>query len=411
MGLEQACQSAAAFLTAAAVVATGLAAVVWLGLAIPMLLGQRRVRGLGSAGTGAGAGPPAGDADRAGAAEWPAVTVITAARDEAARVEEAARSLLTLDYPRLQLVFVDDRSTDGTGAILDRLAASDPRLKVLHVGSIPDGWLGKCHALARGASVAKGAWLLFTDGDVWLEPGTLRRAMVLAEELGADHLAVSADLEIRSLGERIFIGYFSALFYASQKPWDAPDPRSRSHVGIGAFNLVRRDVYDRAGGHERLRMEVVDDMGLGLIVKEAGGRSWFAFHDGFLRVRWHQGVGGLIHGVEKNAFAALRYRAGETIVAVCFQFMGTWAPVFGWFLPGLWPKVFAAAGWAGLAALYYGVSRNLRIRWWDFLTAPIGACFFSYAILRSMFFTLRRRGVVWRDTHYGIESLRKGRVR
>ncbi len=402
MALEQVCQSAAGLLGSAAVVFTGLAALVWLGLAIPMIVGQRRVRGLGSANVGAyGLGPD----------EWPTVTVITAARDESARVEGAARSLLALDYPRLQLVFVDDRSTDGTGAILDRLAAADPRLRVLHVATLPEGWLGKCHALARGAAAAEGAWLLFTDGDVWMKPDALRRAIALARELQADHLAVSADLEIRTLGERIFIAYFSALFYASQRPWDAPDPRSRAHVGIGSFNLVRRGVYDRAGGHERLRLEVVDDMALGLIVKEAGGRSWFAFHDGHLRVRWHQGVRGLVRGVEKNAFAALRYRVGHTLFSVLFQFLGTWAPVFGWFLPGLWPKIFAAAGWVGMGALYFGVARNLRIGWWDFLTAPLGAALFSYAILRSMILTLRRRGVVWRDTHYGIESLRKGRVR
>ena len=394
MGLHQACQSAG-WLGAAF---TGLAALVWLGLAIPMIVGQRGMRGLASA-------PPRPDAD------LPRVSIVCAARDEGARVEQAARSLLALDYPGLEIVYVDDRSTDETGAILDRLAQDDARLHVLHVADLPEGWLGKCHAMARGAAIAKGEWILFTDGDVHLRPDALRHAVSLALDVGADHLAVGADLEYHTLGERVFIAYFSAVFFASQKPWEAPDPKSKAHVGIGAFNLVRREAYDRAGGHEPLRMEVVDDMALGLTVKRAGGRSHLAFHDGYVRVRWNEGVRGLVRGVEKNAFAAMRYRVGETLLAVFFQFFGTWAPVIGFFLPGAWPKGFAMAGWVGLALLYRAVSRNMKLAWWDFVFAPIGGTLFAYAIVRSMTLTLQRRGVVWRETHYDIGALRRGRVR
>ncbi|HEU4724782.1 MAG TPA: glycosyltransferase [Candidatus Eisenbacteria bacterium] len=394
MGLEQACQLAVGIGTGF----TAFAALIWLGLALPMIWERRSVRGLASA-------PPRDDS------ELPSVTIVSAARDEAARVEHAAESFRALRYPGLEIVLVDDRSTDATGGILDRLAAADSRVHAIHVTSLPAGWLGKCHALARGAAEAKGEWLLFTDGDVWMHPDALRQAISLAADLGADHLAVGSDLEVHSLGERIFVAYFSALFYASQKPWEAPDPKSKSHVGIGAFNLVRRDVYDHAGGHERLRMEIVDDMALGLIVKQAGAKSWFALHDGFVRVRWHEGVRGLIRGVEKNAFAALRYRAGETVVSVGVQFFGTLAPALGWLLPGVWPKVFALAGWIGIWMLYRAIGRNLKLEWWDFLTAPIGGALFAYAILRSMIITLRQRGVNWRDTHYAIEELRKGRVR
>jgi hypothetical protein len=115
--------------------------------------------------------------------------------------------------------------------------------------------------------------------------------------------------------------------------------------------------------------------------------------------------------VEKNAFAAMRYRVGETSLAIFFQFLGTMAPAVGWLLPGPWPKLFAAAGWVGLAILYRAIARNMKLAWWDFLLAPIGGALFAYAILRSMTLTLTRRGVVWRETHYGIEELRRGRVR
>ena len=196
MGLEQACQLA----VNVGIAFTGFSALVWLGLALPMLWGQRSIRGLASA-------PARADAD------LPSVTIIAAARDEAARAEHAADSLRAQSYPGLEIVLVDDRSTDATGEILDRLAASDSRIRSLHVTELPEGWLGKCHALARGAEEAKGEWLLFTDGDVWMKPDALRQAISLAKDLGADHLAVGADLEIHSLGERIFVAYFSALFW------------------------------------------------------------------------------------------------------------------------------------------------------------------------------------------------------
>lgn len=375
-----------------------LSALVWMGLALPAVAGSRSVRGLGSV-------TPLPDAS------LPALTIVSASRDEAARAEHAARSLLAQDYPGAEILFVDDRSTDGTGAILDRLAAEDPRMRVIHVEALPPGWLGKCHALATAAESARGEWLLFTDGDVWMTPDAVRRAVTLALELGADHLAVGADLEIHTLGERIFSTYFSAIFYASQRPWKAPDPRSKAHIGIGAFNLVRHDVYRRSGGHGALRMEVLDDLGLGLVVKRAGGRSHFANNDRLMGVKWHHGVRGLILGVEKNAFAAMRYRVAETVVSVGVQFTCSIVPLIGLFLPGALPKILSLVAWLGIWLLYREIRRGIRVAWWDFLTAPIGGAFFAYAILRSMVVTLRRGGIVWRDTKYGMEDLKRGMVR
>jgi glycosyltransferase involved in cell wall biosynthesis len=375
-----------------------LAACTWVALGSLLCRGSRFLRGIGSA------APLPDDA-------LPRLTIISTARDEAARIEHAVRSLLGQDYPGVEILLVDDRSTDGTATILDRIAAAEPRLRVAHITTLPPGWLGKCHALALAAAEARGEWILFTDGDVWMAPDAARRAVSMALELGADHLAVGADLEIDSLGERIFITYFTALFFATQRPWKASDPRSKAHIGIGAFNLVRRETYVRAGGHERLRMEVLDDLGLGLIVKESGGRSHFALHDGFLRVRWHEGVRGLIRGVEKNAFAALRYRVGETTASVALQFLGSVAPAAGLLLPGFFPALFAAISWVGIWVLYRAIRGYVRLRWWDFLTAPVGAALFSYSILRSMVVTLRRGGVTWRGTHYKLEELRRGMVR
>lgn len=378
--------------------ATAATAVAWLIGGFVYYSGMRRVRGLASV-------EPLSDAD------LPHLSIVVAARHEAARIEAATRSLLAQDYPGLEVVVVDDRSEDATGAILDRLAPEDPRLRVVHVTELPEGWLGKCHALAVGVASAGGAWILFTDGDVTIAPDAARRAVSLALHERADHVAVAADLEVGGLGEAIFLAYFVYAFNVSQRPWDARDPRSGAHVGIGAFNLVRREAYERAGGHGRIRMELLDDMGLGLIVKRSGGASMFAGHDGLVRARWQEGLTALILGVEKNAFAALRFDVPVTTAAVALQIAVSWLPVVGLFAADPRARAAAILAWSGVFLVYATTARAVETRTWHALTMPIGATLFGYAILASMVQALRRGGILWRGTFYSLKELRAGRVR
>lgn len=391
MSLPAWCQSAL-------LVATAATAAAWLGAGFLYYMGTRRIRGLGSV-------VPLEDA------QLPTLSIVVAARNEAARIEGATRSLLAQDYPELQVVAVDDRSEDATGAILGRIAAADPRLTVVHVTKLPEGWLGKCHALSVGEAAAAGAWILFTDGDVTIEPDAVRRAVSLAIREGADHVAVAADLEVGGLGEAIFLAFFVYAFNVSQRPWDARDPRSGAHIGIGAFNLVRREAYERAGGHRRIRMELLDDMAVGLIVKQSGGVSMFAGHDGLVRARWQEGLGGLILGVEKNAFAALRYDALLTTGAVALQLALSWIPVVGLFAADPRTRAAAILAWSGVFLVYSTTARVVETRTWHAITMPIGAALFGYSILASMVQALRRGGIVWRGTFYSLRELRAGRVR
>ncbi|RMG40035.1 MAG: glycosyltransferase family 2 protein, partial [Planctomycetota bacterium] len=130
-----------------------------------------------------GTGPPRHPA-------LPKVSVIVAARDEAARVADCLRSILASDYPDFELIAVDDRSTDGTGQRMDEVAAADPRCRVVHITELPEGWLGKCWALHCGTRAARGEWLLFCDGDVLLAPDCVRAAIAEATRCGLDHLAL-----------------------------------------------------------------------------------------------------------------------------------------------------------------------------------------------------------------------------
>ena len=372
-------------------------ALYWLESGLAARLGRRRVPGLR-------------DVEPLPDEALPTLTIIAAAKDEAARVEEAARSLLREDHPRVTLLVVDDRSTDGTGAILDRLAREDPRLRVDHVRELPEGWIGKCHALAHGAARTDSEWILFVDGDVSLEPEAARRAVSLALRQGWDHVAVGADMELESVGEAVFVGAFMAIFNATQRPWLASDPRRKNAIGIGAFNLVRREAYVRAGGHGSIRYELLDDMALGKVLKQSGARQTFAAHGDLVTVRWHAGVRGLIRGVEKNAFPAARYDLLLGATAPWLVLALGWSPVAGLFLPGFVPKAAALAAWVGVLISYGEVARAAKIKLWQAVLMPLGVTLFIDAFVRSMAITLGRRGVEWRGTFYPLDELRRRRV-
>lgn len=238
--------------------------------------------------------------------ELPALSVIVGALDEAATIEPALRSLLAVDYPRLEVIAIDDRSTDGTGAILDRLAREDRRLRVIHVRELPAGWLGKVHALHVGARAATGEWLLFTDADVHFAPGALRRAVGHCRQERLDHLSVLPELHVRQSLLAALLLLAQGLFYATLPPWKlATSPRV--YVGLGAFNLVRSDAYRRAGGHEALRLEVLDDLMLGKRLKTFGGaRQGLLLGQGAVSLEWYPDAHAFMRGLEKNSFAAAR---------------------------------------------------------------------------------------------------------
>ncbi|HXY37366.1 MAG TPA: glycosyltransferase, partial [Planctomycetaceae bacterium] len=179
---------------------------------------------------------------------WPKVSIIVPARDEAAKIEAAMRSKLAVDYPDFELIAVDDRSQDATGSILDRLATEDPRLSVLHVDSLPDGWLGKSHAMHQAALRATGQYLLFTDADVFFAPDILRKAVRLCEGRGLDHVTLAPHLECGGFFEKVLHAYFFVLLCIGAQPWLVRTPLRMSYLGMGAFNLVRRAAYERCGG-------------------------------------------------------------------------------------------------------------------------------------------------------------------
>jgi len=343
-------------------------------------------------------------------ATLPSLTIVVPARNEQADVEPALKSLLHLNYPNYQVVAINDRSTDSTGEIMERLAQEPQvagKLRVLHVKDLPTGWLGKTHAMWLGAQQSASDWILFTDADCVFHPDSTRRALHYAATTGADHLVLFPTAHLQTLGERMMISFPQVMASFAMRAWKIRDPKAKDHIGVGAFNLVRRTAYVAVGTYEKLRLEIVDDLKLGEAIKKAGLRQDVAFGPGLVTLRWAVGAAGVVRNLEKNLFAFLRFRL-RLVVAfcsiLCFLCIG---PFAGLALAPGWARAGFAFAVAMVAAVYYFTSRYTKVSTLFFLSCPISALLFTFAVLRSAFVAMKGGGITWRGTKYSLAELRK----
>ncbi|HYG99521.1 MAG TPA: glycosyltransferase [Terriglobales bacterium] len=340
----------------------------------------------------------------------PEVTVVVPARNEQAHIKATTSSLLQQDYPRFNVVAVDDRSTDETGAIMEQFAndaTARERLHVLHIAELPEGWLGKTHAMWTAAQQTDSEWLLFTDGDVVFRSDTLRRAIAYAEESRADHMVIFPRVGVETFGGRMMLAFFQMLFVFGHRPWKVPDPNSKDSIGFGPFNLIRRSAYVRIGTWKALRMAVVEDMKLGELVKQAGLKSRCAFGMQLVTHHWARTGGDVVRNLEKNFFAVMEYRPMLALVGCTALLFLNLLPFAGVALAPGWAKIPFALALAGIAGLYAGMARRSETSALFFLTHPVATVLFVYTMLRSMAHVAWHGGVVWRGTKYSLHELRK----
>ncbi|MFN0196101.1 MAG: glycosyltransferase [Planctomycetaceae bacterium] len=346
-------------------------------------------------------GPP--DPDK----NWPLVSVIVPARDEAGQIETTLRTLLALNYPRYEIIAVNDRSRDATGEIMERVAAEDTRIRVLHVRELPADWLGKNHALHLAAQQARGEYLLFTDGDIVFKLDALTSAMTVMLADRYDHICLIPQLIAGSYLENALMIQFTLLFSAGVQPWLVASPIKRFYAGIGAFNLVKRSAYEQCGGHTAIRMDILDDVKLGKLFKQNGFRQNILVPGDAVSVRWQTSAWGVIRGLEKNAFASINYSVlqlllftaailcielGPYVGAICVSGTGRWGYIA--------TLVFAHAyfAWAG---------QVIKVGWWTFPMLPISLLGLVLAYWRSAAIALKNGGIRWRETFYPLDVLRR----
>jgi hypothetical protein len=372
----------------------GLVALVWVLAAAVLLRNVRALRDL----------PPRADPEGLPSR----VSVVIAARDEEARIETTVRRLLAQEGVELQVIAVDDRSSDRTGAILRTVAAQEPRLQMLRVDTLPEGWLGKCNACHMGAQAATGDWLLFTDADIWMKSDVVARGVSAAVAAGVDHVCLLFGLARGTLlGKSCYLATMMSLAKGARR---VVVGGPLGYMGIGAFNLVRTDAYREVGGHVPLRLTVCDDWLLGLLLRRAGRstRAFLAATD--LEADWFATPLGMVKALEKNSFATLQYRVLPVVLAV-LVFLSLWTAS----LVGPWTGTPAGMA-AGLAMLLLivpasAMAARLQLPQRAALLTPLVFPVFPLAMCNSAFRALWQGGIRWRHTFYPLALLRAGNYR
>ncbi len=339
----------------------------------------------------------------------PKISVIVPACNEEEGITDCLTSLLNQTYPHLEIVAINDRSTDSTGALMDKLATTNEQLKIIHVTELPTNelWLGKNHALHLGSQQSTGEWIIFTDGDIVFEPQAVELAMSYCLEKELDHLAMTPDLVCPSFLFECFFNFFTIVFSASFRQWEASNPKSKRYVGVGAFNMVKRPVYLATGGHDRLKNNVIDDMELGRIIKEQGNKQDVLLATKHLSVEWYDSTMAMLKGLEKNAFAGGNYKIIETVIGLFLLGFIVLSP----YILLILSEPASIAFWSNLATIGViilvsalstagtGINPLVGVGY------PLGMLLMFTAIARSAFVVLRDGGVTWRGTFYPLSEL------
>ncbi|WP_026961336.1 glycosyltransferase [Alicyclobacillus herbarius] len=336
------------------------------------------------------------------------VSVVIPARNEQERLPDTLAAWAEQTYPAFEVIVVDDRSEDETGSVADAFAATDARFRVVHITDLPTGWLGKNHALQRGAEVACGEWLLFADADVRFAPDALARTMAHVQRRPVDHLTVAPRVIARGYWLRALTALFAYNLVLFKRPQSAYRHRSRAYAGIGAFNLVRRSLYEHIGGHQSLALRPDDDIQLGRIVKRGGGRQEFALADDFMEIEWYPTLVEMFRGLEKSPLAAFHYSITAllaSLIPLLVLYDGPFACVL--FAPGWW-RLPSVGALLVMFVLYTLVNQFLRFPKHQFLLLPITLFLFMYTFVRSAWMVVRRGGLLWRGTVYPLAELRRG---
>ncbi|WP_127580236.1 glycosyltransferase [Paenibacillus koleovorans] len=351
-----------------------------------------------------------------GKEKTPLVSVILAAKEEEKTIRETVQHLLQQDYARFEIIAVNDRSSDATGRKLEELRRwSEGRpesrvpLTVIHITTLPDGWLGKNHALYQGYKQAKGKYLLFTDADVRFQPTTIRDAVAYAERQEADHVTMSPYMKSQSFWLRAFVHYFLFSLCLFIRPWRANlDHQHRHGMGIGAFNLISRQTYEGIGTHQTFALRPDDDLQLGYRVKKHGYRQRFVTGNDHLEVEWYPNLQSAVQGLEKNLFSGFRYRFSYALAGMLGQLLFFFFPFIAlWIVPG-WPRLAYILSAAIAVGLYLLCVRRLtRDSGREAIVFPLTVCLLVYVLGRSVFLTLRRGGIYWRGTFYSLRELKK----
>lgn len=348
------------------------------------------------------------------AAQLPSVTILVAAKDEESNIEACLRSLLRQDHPDCEVIAINDRSSDRTGEIIDRVAAGEARLTGVHLRHLRPGWFGKCNALREGLDRAKGQWLCFTDADcVFVSPRAVTVALRFALDKGADFLSVLPAHETDSFLERLILPACSGVLMIWFSPEKVNDPDSPTAYANGAFMLIDRECYAAIGGHEAVRTEINEDMGLARRAKDAGRRLVVVSNDDLYTVRMYESLTEIWRGWTRIFYGCFGsvWRLVVSIALLMFFSLLPWAALVcgatkGWGHESAGSEAWRLLAWMAGAACVAQLS--LMIRFYALnrshplygLLYPVGAAFTCVLLINAALRKASGGTITWRGTTY-----------
>lgn len=338
----------------------------------------------------------------------PTLSVIIAARNEASTLPAALETLIEQTYPGLEIILVNDRSTDNTAEVIDAFAQRDARIRCIHIKDLPPDWIGKVHALHVASQQARGDWMLFTDADVHHSARLWSSAIEYVERGELDHLAILPQVTSRGLLLNATMKTFAMLFLTTAKVEKIRDPDSPAAIGIGAFNLVRSKTFRQTAGFEWLRMEVADDYGLGVMLKSIKAKADIVTAYNDLKIKWYASLQEMARGLDKNIMApGTQYKTIKLIVNPLVMLGVSIAPFVGvlfWPSPVAWLALLTLLVVSVAAMSIAKISNDNTIYW---LLSPLGLLVISYIFTRACLLCLARDGIIWRGTHYSRKKLQQ----
>lgn len=344
----------------------------------------------------------------------PLISICIPARNEEQNIRVCVESALMQNYPNFEIIVLDDRSTDATPRILAELATLDSRLRPISGSDLPSGWVGKPHALHQASTSARGEWLCFVDADTFLSPQALSSCYVKAMEVQADLFTTLHRQIMGSFWEKAVMPIVVTALSVGFNPRKVNDPTYKDAIASGQFILIRREVYEKIGGHASVRDQIVEDQALAERVKWSGDRLALADGTALISTRMYTSLSSMWEGWTKNMYLGLRGQPvlmwlgviGASLALMAALLLPIWLGLgLLWMINGgglialivltealtLWGAILIARGWAasqmGISPLYS-------------LSTPLGAGIFAAMMIASAWLTLSGKGVSWRGRHY-----------
>jgi len=355
--------------------------------------------------------PGAGQLESVPAEEFPLISIIVPARNEARNIRHNIQLLLEQTYPNYELIVVDDRSTDGTSEILHELGEVHPRLRVVGGAELPEGWAGKPHALVQGVQAARGEWLCFIDADTFAHPRLLSSAYHQALKSGADLFSIFTEQELGSFWERVVLPLVFLGLSFGFPPERVNDPAKPDAIANGQFILIKRQVYEKVGGHTAVKGHIDEDKAIATLVKGAGFCLVLADGRRVASTRMYTSLPEMWEGWTKNIYLGLLDRLWLLFFgALLGLFVAILLPLWlaggiywltvGGNLPALVVTSEAIILWAYLVWKRVGACRRFHIPLWYAFTFPLGAFIFTAMMMASAYNVISGRGVHWKGRRY-----------